>query len=247
MDDLTLIHGIGDATAEKLVAAGIDSFSKLAAATTHDIDMAIDGGRPSAWPAWIAAAAKRAAEADQANQHVEALPQGSPSPAVAPVDPLEVLLHWEVACQRLAAVTDLAARAQAALVALQVDAPEPERKKADDAQAEASAAVAEVIAAILVLPSLPTRVELAPLFAAAPEAPPPSGVIDPETLRVLAIDRDQPVAALRAARIKGPRGGRWRRGHNFTDAAQTLLISRQSYEQLKADPLISVELLDQDD
>ena len=63
MDDLTKIHGIGAATAEKLVAAGIDSFSKLAATTTHEIDMAIDGGRPSAWPAWIAAAAKLATPA----------------------------------------------------------------------------------------------------------------------------------------------------------------------------------------
>lgn len=238
MDDLTQIHGIGAATAQKLVAAGIDSFARLAAATPHDIDMAIDGGRPSAWPAWIAAAAKRAVEADQANQPPAenspsapetAAPSETPSPATAldqgggadasgvgSTVPLEEPDPWF-----LALGGDLLAAIDDAAVARLTD-----RRTLVEAALQAF-----------------LRPSQQPQRQPQPEETPPA-LDDPAEPPILAIDGDRHPAELRVATIKGPREGRWRRGHHFTDQKQTFLISRESYLQLEADPLISIALLE---
>ncbi len=56
MDDLSTLKGIGAATAAKLVAAGIDTFAKLAAATPDALNVAKVAGSPKDWAAMIAEA-----------------------------------------------------------------------------------------------------------------------------------------------------------------------------------------------
>lgn len=73
MDDLTQIPGIGKATGERLVAAGIKTFQQLA----HDAVAGENGVKAE----WIAAAAARLAERNEARPDASGAPEETGSPS----------------------------------------------------------------------------------------------------------------------------------------------------------------------
>lgn len=84
MDDLTRITGIGKATATKLVAAGYDSLTKLAAANTaEDLTKLQDAGFATVdIDKWVLAAVELAKDTAQADQS-DGTDAGNADPAVS--------------------------------------------------------------------------------------------------------------------------------------------------------------------
>lgn len=84
MEELTKISGIGQATARKLVEAGI---ADLAALATADPEKAPDGFAPEDWRKWIEAAVAAAATAEAGKADAGAGDQQEPAQPETPTVP----------------------------------------------------------------------------------------------------------------------------------------------------------------
>jgi hypothetical protein len=146
MDDLTILKGIGPAAAKKLIAAGIDSFAKLAAASPDQL-VAIDRlpGSPADWAGWLAEAKAR-------------LPAPPALRELTNEEMLDLVKAWDDARANLNGAGDAVAAIQAQLADPAIAG--PERAQLDLDLAAAQGRVADLAAAIEALRPLPEGVRL---------------------------------------------------------------------------------------
>ena len=145
-----------------------------------------------------------------------------------------VLASWVAARDLLRQAGAAAAAAQAALEVLTDDATEAQKHDAQELRSETLSRAEEAIGVVIALPDFP----------AIPAAEAVASAVDitatPGEPIVLTVDTDKPRGALQAVKVTGPKAGRYRLGHHFTDAVQRLLVSQETYGAIKADPALMV-------
>jgi hypothetical protein len=144
MDDLTILKGIGPAAAKKLVAAGIDSFAALAAATSEQL-VSIDRlpGSPADWSAWREEAKSKA--------------PATPARPLTDVELSELVASWDAARTEMRNAGEAVVQLQEKLEAL---APDADHTVLDAEIENAKARVLAAEAAIAALTPLPEGVRL---------------------------------------------------------------------------------------
>lgn len=247
MDDLTRINGIGAATAEKLAAAGIKTFAKLAMETPEGLEK-IKLPRGAEPDKWIAEAKTLAHEPEpkQMEQHTEgaaastaakqpsAGKSGEGNAASAPVISSADERAEQLIDEAVAALGAIAA-ARFTLSTAQSD----EDRAAAQPHLDAALAELEAIRGRF-------RTHVQDVFAATisavndevsthtPRGEPEQGGEDNPVL---------PAAGDVRVKVTGPKQGRWRAGRQWTAEPVAAVVSATELEALKADPRLAVEIL----